>query len=345
MACHRHLKVPTPQQLLGQAGCHKGLRRGAERGESDMQVVELAAYGEPLQLVDRPQPEPGPGQVRVRVRAATVNPVDWLVAAGVLAQMTPHLSLPLVLGWDVVGDVVAVGEGVEFPEGQLVAAMLPWFATGEGAFAEAVVFDAGLAVPVPDGVDSVQAATVPLNGQTARQALDLLAPQPGQRVLVTGASGAVGGFVVQMAAGAGVRVVAVASVGDESRVRGLGAEQVLTRAGDVLALAREAAPDGFDGVLDAVPVGPQMIGAVRDGGAFVTVLDMTIPAAERGVRVEKVSASPKPEQLAELLQDLAAGRLVTSVAQQLPLADAGKALEVASGGGLRGKVVLVVPAG
>lgn len=306
-----------------------------------MYAMELDHFGGDVRAVERPEPQPGPGQLRIRVRAATVNPVDWLNAGGVLAGMAPHIPLPLVLGWDAVGEVDAVGAGVDLPVGATVAAMSPWFDRGNGTFAEAVVLDTASVAPVPAGVDAVDAATVPLNGLTARQAVDLVAARPGQRLLVSGASGAVGGFAVQLAAARGIEVVAVASYGDEERVRALGASTVVARTDDLVAAVRAVAPDGVDAVLDTVPVGPQLIGAVRDGGSFVTVLDPAIPAAERGVRVAKVSVSPDPAQLAELLADLAAGRLTTAAAQQMPLKEAGKALEVAAAGGRRGKVVLV----
>jgi len=281
------------------------------------------------------------GQVRVRVLAATVNSVDLMTAGGVLASMTPHLELPLVLGWDVVGEVDAVGDGAQYQVGDRVAAMVPWFERGAGAYVEAVVLDEAWTAPLPAGADPVLAATVPLNGQTAHQAVDLLALEPGQQVLVTGASGGVGGFAVQLAAARGASVVAVASHGDEDRVRALGAARVLARSDDLLTAARQVVPAGFDAVLDAVPVGPQLVDAVRDGGIFVTVLDPAAPAEERGVRVAKVSVRPDRAQLARLLIDLAAGRLTTTVAQTLPLVEAAEAHELVAGGGLRGKVVLV----
>jgi NADPH2:quinone reductase len=306
-----------------------------------MRAVQLEEFGSPVRVVERPERQPGAGQVRVRVVAATVNPVDWLTASGVLAGMASHLPMPLALGWDVAGEIDAVGDGTPFEVGQQVAAMSPWFERGIGTFADAVVLDAGWVAPVPAGVDPVLAATVPLNGQTARQAVDLLAVAPGQRVLVTGAGGGVGGFAVQLLSAAGAHVVGVASRSNADRVRALGAAQVLPRSDDQVSTARELRPEGFDAVLDAVPVGPQLIEAARDGGTFVTVLDPAVPATQRGVRVDKVSVTPRPEQLTQLLEDLAAGRLVTAVAQQVPLADAPKAFELAAGGGLRGKVVLV----
>lgn len=306
-----------------------------------MYAMELDRIGGSLQAVQRPDPQPGPGQVRIRVRAATVNPVDWLVAGGVLASMTGHLPFPLVLGWDAVGEVDAVGDGAGIAVGTTVAAMSPWFDGGVGTFADTVVLDATSVAPLPDDVDPVEAATLPLNGLTARQALDLAGPRPGQRLLVTGASGGVGGFAVQLAAARGASVVAVASYGDEERVRSFGATEVLPRGDDLVGAVRRLLPDGVDAVLDAVPVGPPLIGAVRDGGTFVTVLDPATPAPERGIRVGKVSARPDSGQLGELLAALAAGRLRTAIAHRLPLVEAGKALDLAAAGGLRGKVVLL----
>jgi len=306
-----------------------------------MQVMELAAYGQPLQLTERDAPEPGPGQLRVRALARTVNPADWLTAAGVLAAMTPHLHLPLVLGWDVVGEVEAVGDGTPFQPGDRVAALVPWFERGAGTYADAVLLEADEVAALPAEVDPVLAATVPLNGLTAAQAVDLLRLQPGQTVLITGASGAGGRFAVQTAAAQGAHVIAAASHADQDRVRALGATEVLPRTEDLVGAVRQVMTGGVDAVLDAVPIGPQLIAAVRDSGVFVTVLDSAIPDAERGVRVAKVSVVPDASRLAGLLDDLAAGRITTSVAQTLPLSEAAKALEVASGGGLRGKVVLV----
>ncbi len=171
--------------------------------------------------------------------------------------------------------------------------------------------------------------------------MDLLQLRADQTVLITGAIGGVGGFAVQLAAAAGHHVIAVASRGDEERVRGLGAAEVLGRSDDLVADLLAGHPQGVDAVLDAVPVGPQLIGAVRDGGAFVTTLDPAAPTAERRVRVAKVSVTPRPDQLTALLEAAAAGALQTAVALRMPLGQAQRALDAAAAGGLRGKVVLV----
>jgi NADPH:quinone reductase-like Zn-dependent oxidoreductase len=308
-----------------------------------MRVIEVREFGGPEVLVEveRPEPEPGPGQVAVRVRAAAVNPVDWFTRSGALAAVFPHPAPPLVLGWDLAGTVERDGGG--FTAGQRVAGMVPWFTVGRGTYAEVVVAEPEWLAPVPDGVDDVTAGALPLNALTARQALDLTAVPAGATLLVTGASGAVGGYAVQLAAAAGVEVLAVASDGDEEWVTGLGAKHVLARAGadDLAAAVRAVVAGGVDAVLDAAPVGPGLVAAVRDGGAFTAVLDATAPAAERGVRVAKVSVVPDAAALRELLAAAAAGALSVRVAGTRPLAGAAGAHERAAAGGLRGKLVLV----
>lgn len=309
-----------------------------------MRAIEAQAYGGPevLRTVERPEPRVGPGQVRVRVQAATVNPVDWLTRQGVLAAMAPQLQPPLVLGWDFAGVVETAAEGLRV--GQRVAGMVPWFAVGTGTYAELVLAEPGWLAPLPDGLDEVSAAALPLNALTARQALDLVGVLPGQTLLVTGASGAVGGCAVQLAAAAGAHVLAVASHGDEDHVVGLGAKHVLGRADParLAAAVRELAPSGVDAVLDAVPVGPPLIAAVRDAGVFVTVLEPAAPATERGVRVDKVSVTPDAQQLSKLLHALADGSLTSRIAETMPLTQAERAHERAAAGGLRGKIVLLV---
>jgi NADPH2:quinone reductase len=292
-----------------------------------MHVAEVSAFGGPeaLQLADRPDPEPAPGEVVVRIAAANVNPTDLATRAGV--HSPPGLTLPYVPGWDLAGTVDGTGERV--------VGMIPFSRIGGrvGAYAQAAAVDPGWLAPLPDGVDDVTAATLPLNALTARQALDLIGAPAGSTMLVTGASGAVGGFATELAAREGVLVLALASSDDEDWVASLGAHEVLPRGTDLARIGT------VDAVFDAIPLGPSSTACLRDGGTAVFTRP---PRAEpdRGMRFETVLVQPDPDALRSLAHDLAAGRLRTRVAEVVSLADAARAHALAEAGGLRGKVVL-----
>jgi NADPH2:quinone reductase len=311
-----------------------------------MRVVEVGEYGGPevLREAERPDPRPAAGRVRVRVAAATVNPVDLWTREGAVQAMTPGLTPPFVLGWDLAGTVLEDAAG--FRAGQRVVGMVPWFDVakdGIGTYAEITSAEPAWLAPVPDGVDLAAATTLGLNALTAAQALDLLGLPAGATVVVTGASGGVGGFAVELAAAAGAHVIAVAGgPDDESHLAGIGAKQVLPRTApeDLAAAVRAVHPGGVDAVLDATPLGPPAIGAVRDGGRFVGTTAPAVPAAERGIEVRRVETVPDGTRLAELAADLAAGRLTARVAATFPLARAAEAHRRAGTRGQRGKVVL-----
>jgi NADPH2:quinone reductase len=284
--------------------------------EAVMRVIEVPRFGGPevLTLVDRPEPVVAENEVLVRVRASTINPVDRAVRAGRI----PNLAAPVVLGWDFAGTV----------DGRPVVGMVPWFVARRGTNAEFVAVRPEWFVPLPEGVDPVAAATVPLSGQTAKQALDLLGVQPGQSLLITGAGGAVGGFAVQLASAAGVHVTAMAS--DAEYVSSLGAKSVIGR-GDI---------DGqFDAVLDAGIAGPGLITAVRAGGVFVAVNAAAKPTPDRDIRVDQVQVKPDRDALDTLIAAYAAGRLQSRLADAVPASDAVEAHRRADTG-IRGKLVL-----
>ncbi len=214
--------------------------------------------------------------------------------------------------------------------------MIPWVRIGGrvGAYAEAAAVEPDWLAPLPDGIDHPTGATLPLNALTARQGLDLLAAAAGSRLLVTGASGAVGGYATQLAARDGLHVIATASDGDEDWVAGLGAEEVLPRDADLGDL------EPVDAVFDAVPLGPPATAPLRDAGAVLfTRSPQDFEAASR-LRVETLLAETDPEALRSLAADLGAGRLRTRVAETLDLAQAAEAHRRVEAGGLRGKLVL-----
>ncbi len=303
-----------------------------------MVVAEVTAYGGPevIRVAERPEPSAGPGEVVVRVRAANVNPTDLGARTGRGPRGVPEP--PFVLGWDLAGEITATGDGVdEFAAGDRVVGMIHWYDQrgSVGAYAESVAVRAGWLVPLPGELDDATACTIPLNALTARQGLDLLEPAPESELLVTGASGGVGGFAVQLAVAAGHRVIALAGRDDEAWVEGLGAAVVLGRDADLETIG----PCGA--VFDAVPLGKPALAAVRDGGRVVTTRRTPEADPARRLRQRSFLIEPDREALRALIAQVAGGRLRTRVAQALPLAQAERAHRLVEGGGLRGKVVLV----
>jgi NADPH:quinone reductase len=303
-----------------------------------MRAVAVTALGGPevLQVVERPDPVPAAGEVLVRVRAACVNPAD--IGARVGQIPGGPVPPPYLLGWDIAGEVVQVGTGVtDLGVGQSVVGMIPWHLTrgAVGGYVQFVAADAEWLVPAPAGLDPVVASTVPLNALTAHRALDIMALSQPTTVLVTGASGAVGGFAAQLAVRAGHRVLASATHDDEEWVRGLGVDTVIPRSADL------AATGPVPAVLDAVPVGEPAGAAVADGGVLVTTRPTPPVDPARGVRQEIVMVRPDRPALRALVEAVADGRLRIRVAAALPLTEAAEAHRRFEAGGLRGKLVLV----
>jgi NADPH:quinone reductase-like Zn-dependent oxidoreductase len=306
-------------------------------------VVDEPGGPEAAVLVEVSVPEPGPGQVRIRVRAAGVNPVDGFVRSGGAAAAGLVAARDrLGLGWDVAGEVDAVGPGVAgFAVGDVVVGISDRLDVPTAGYAEAIVLDADSVAAAPAGWSAPEAATLPLNALTAAQALDVLALPPGATLLVTGAAGAVGGYAVELAVTAGVRVVAVAGPDDEELVRGFGAEWFVPRTVERMGAAvRALVPGGVDGVLDAAVVGVAAHDALRAGGAFVSVNLGSAPPPLRGTRVAKVAIRADGAQLARLSALAGEGRLTPRVADVLPLAEAADAHRRLAEGGLRGRLVL-----
>jgi NADPH:quinone reductase len=301
--------------------------------------VIAAALGGPevLQVTELPDPEAGPGQVVVRIRAVCVHPADVAATTGRIPR-GPVLP-PFLPGWDIAGDVASVGpETAEFRVGDRVVGMIPWYLTrgAPGGYAEFVAADAGWLVPLPDGLDFVPAASVPLNAHQGLALVSLAMLPAASSILVTGASGGVGGFVTQLAAQDGFRVVAQASNGDEEWVRSLGAHEVISRSADLAMVGPVAA------VFDAVPVGEVAAAAVENGGVAVSTRPTPTIVPARNVRQDLQLIRLDRSLLADLVGRVAAGRLRTRVAATMPLTEAAEAHRRVLAGGLRGKLVLTV---
>ncbi|RJK95989.1 NADP-dependent oxidoreductase [Vallicoccus soli] len=310
-----------------------------------MKAVRFHEYGDPgvLRYEDVDVPVPGPGQVRVRVAGTSFNGVDGNIRAGLMQGPMP-LTLPHVPGVDVAGTVDALGEGVTgLTVGDDVVGFLPFVA--DGAAAEHVLVAADGLARAPRSIPLADAAALPVVGLTAWQALvDHARLQPGQRVLVNGAGGAVGGYAVQLAKAAGAHVVATASPRSADRVRAAGADEVVDRtATDVAAVV-----EPVDVLLNLAPIDPErfteLAGLVRDGGVVVsTTVWMPAPGDERrGVRAVDLYVRSDVDQLDELVARVDRGELTVDVAERVPLAELARLHERAAAGEVSGKVVVVV---
>ncbi|HEU4840105.1 MAG TPA: NADP-dependent oxidoreductase [Ilumatobacteraceae bacterium] len=294
-------------------------------------VVRVPGGPDSIEIIDVPVVDPGPGQVRVAIAAAPVNPVDLAVARGVFHSMGLVAQPEWTgLGWDFAGTVVATGDGVDLAVGDRVAGLVAGFDRDFGTYAEQLVVAAGDLAVVPDGLDLVAASTVPLNGLAAAQLVDLLgdAPADGDRLLVTGAAGAVGAYVTALAPARGWRVTGLARAADEPLVRSLGAE-----------LTTEA-ERGWDAVADGAAMQDRAVALVRDEGRFVGVQPSAEPPAERGITVVAVVAHPDGPRLADLLCRTASGELPARVHAVVPLDHVADAHRAVARGGVRGRYVL-----
>jgi len=292
-------------------------------------VVRTPGGPDSIEIIDVPVVEAGPGQVRVEIAGAAVNPADLATADGLfhrlgLVDQPDHTGL----GWDFAGTVTAAGPGVDLGVGSRVAGLVAGFDRDFGTFAEQLVVPAGDVALVPDGLDLITAAAVPLNGLAASQMADLLGDGGGGRLLVTGAAGALGADVIALARDRGWRVTGLARAEDEELVRGLGAD-----------FTAHAVP-GWDAVGDAAALQEQAVALVRDGGLFVGVQPGAEPAGERGVAVRVVVAEPDGARLAPLLDAAARGHLPVRVHEVVPLDRVAAAHRAVAKGGVRGKYVL-----
>lgn len=295
-------------------------------------VVRVPAGPRSIELVDVPVAEPGPEQIRVKIAAAGVNPVDLGVAGGIFHRLglveQPEYT---GLGWDFAGTVDAAGPGVELPVGTRVAGFVDGFDRDHGSHAEHLLVSPAQVAVVPDGLDLVEAAAVPLTATAAAQLVGLLgeAPGEGRRLLVTGAAGAVGAHVAALARDSGWQVTGLARAADEPFVRGLGVDFATGPGRD------------WDAVADAGALQEPALRAVRDGGRFVGVQPASRLPEERGITVEVLFARPDGPLLTRLLERVATGDLPARVHAVTPLAEAADAYQAMATGGIRGRIVLV----
>jgi NADPH:quinone reductase-like Zn-dependent oxidoreductase len=306
-----------------------------------IKAARVKAYGGSEQFSYDTVPEPiaGPGEILVKVAAAAINPVDAKLRAGHLSLFMP-LEFPAQLGGDVSGTVEAVGEGVtSLKVGDRVAGMIN--PMRNGAYAEKIVAPAGAFVVIPDGLDLVNAAALPMGALTGIQLIELgVKASKGQRILVTGAAGSVGRAAIYTAAALGAEVFA--------GVRGsaLGSLTGLPVSGIVdLANADEVAAAGpFDAIADTVGgrLAERLTKHVRPGGVLASVVSPApLPPVDSPVTAAPVWVSFDGPRLSKFLKDFVQYGWSLPIAHRLALADAAKGHALIDAGGVGGKILLV----
>ncbi|PJG46109.1 alcohol dehydrogenase [Sphingobium sp. LB126] len=298
-----------------------------------MKAIVINRHGGPevLEPADLPPPQPQPGEALVRILAAAVNPADGKWRAGLFESFAP-VGFPHILGYDVAGEVIG-GEG--FAPGARVFGMLDPFR--KGGYAEQVAVAADHLALVPDGLDLPTAAAIPTAGLTGLQMVERgLDLQAGQRLMLTGALGAVGRFALFAAKERGAHVTAAVRAAHVEAVRALGAD-------DVIALGEEdwtGAP--FDHVIDTV--GGEAVGALcrrlKPGGRVLTAATTPIPRDGLPSAPEFFAVVPSGADAARLAAAVAQGRIAVPIARILPLDQAAAAQRLVDAGGLNGKVIL-----
>jgi NADPH:quinone reductase-like Zn-dependent oxidoreductase len=301
-----------------------------------MRAVLLHGYGGPEELVyeEAPDPVAGDGQVLVRIAASSVNPIDFKMRRGLVKDRFP-LELPAILGRDISGIVRSVGEHVDgFKPGDKVMAV------GSKAYAELAVVDAKYLALVPEKLDLVHAAALPLVTLTGDQLITQgVKIQAGQTVLVSGALGGVGRSAVWAAKKAGAVVIAGVRRSQLKEAAALGADQVLAL-DDPSAMEKV----GFlDAVADTVngETAQMLLGKVKPGGVFASVVGPPANAKMHPtVKIEAIMSKPDAGMLRAMAEDVAEGRFKIPIDRMVPLSDAGKA-QAAAEKGAAGKILLL----
>jgi NADPH:quinone reductase-like Zn-dependent oxidoreductase len=304
-----------------------------------MRAAILTAYGDvdKIELRDVPEPLVEPNAIKVRVAAAGINPVDWKMRAGAAKGMMPH-GVPAILGRDASGEVVEVGAAIlngaaAFKVGARVMGLV------NEAYAEFVVASTDAWATVPDGLDLVEAAALPLVLLTGTQLIDeAVRPREGDVLLVTGAVGGVGRAAVHAARASGAQVWAGVRTTQRAAAAELGAHGVVALDDDS-DIARLPRLDGIADTLGGATI-QKLLVKVKPKGTVGSVVGEPAGARDHGLIVQAMMAHPDGKRLAALAQAVAERKLLVPIARTFPLARVREAQRLAEKGGAGGKVLL-----
>ncbi|MFG2284607.1 NADP-dependent oxidoreductase [Streptomyces sp. NPDC048595] len=313
-----------------------------------MRAVAVNAFGAQPQLMELPQPDPGPGEVLVRLSAAGLNPIDWKLADGMFGDAV-QASFPLVLGSDGAGEVLAIGTGVRrFTVGDAVFGQFQRPEQGGGSYCELAIADEDRIAHAARSVTYATSAALPTAGMTAYNLVEETRIADGKRVLIVGATGGVGTFATQLAAGRGAEVIATARPAMAELMRNLGAAETVDHtAGPLADQVLAAHPDGVDVLIDMIS-GPAEFGeltrTVRDGGTAVSLIGSADAdeLTEHNLRGFNFVNRPSPQLLEILAGHVDAGRLTVLVGREVSLEEAPEVLAASRTGRAQGKTVLAI---
>jgi NADPH:quinone reductase-like Zn-dependent oxidoreductase len=300
-----------------------------------MKAIVVHEYGGPevLKFEEYPDPVPGRGEVLVRIAAASVNPIDYKRRAGLTKDFYP-MQFPSLIGVDMSGTVVKVGPGVEdFTDGNRV------FAMADNTYAELCVVKAGVLADIPEGLDLVEAAALPLVTTTGNQLASATGAKTGQTVMVVGAVGNVGRSAVFTAKHLGATVIAGVLKRQMDEAETVGADQLVATDDD--AAIANLAP--LVAVADTVggKLAEKLIAKVKPGGVFASVAGAPQNAANYpSVKVATVFSKFDRDTLQFMAEAVRDGKLIIPISLRLPLSEAAKAHALAEKGGI-GKILLV----
>ncbi|MET9957292.1 NADP-dependent oxidoreductase [Streptomyces sp. NPDC006339] len=314
-----------------------------------MRALNVSEPGAQPAVSDLPVPEVTDGHVLIRVRNAALNAVDNALASGMMAEMMPH-AYPLVLGRDASGVVEVVGAGVDHLAAgdEVFGHVLLVPPVQAGTLAEYALLPTASVAAKPAGLDFATAAAPPLAGTAAYASVEALDVQPGQVVLVVGATGGVGSYAVQLLAARGATVVATGTPADADRLTGLGAATVVDHTAATLVADQVTAayPDGVDGLIDLVSRSAEglPLSALRKGGKVASTLNAADEQAlaAAGLTGSNIMATPVREVIEPLAALAAEGTVKADIATVLPLERAAEGLATLAAGHARGKIIVNV---
>jgi NADPH:quinone reductase-like Zn-dependent oxidoreductase len=313
-----------------------------------MRVIGLKRYGGPEELVavDLPEPHAAAGEVRIAVRAAGVNPVDAIIRSGSFGGNDGDIATAVVPGTDVAGVIDELGpDQPEHFDLRIGDAVIGFVAPSgaHGGYSESIVLPSESVTALPTPGDFVAGAAFLSNALTAEIALEALALEPGSVLAVTGATGAVGGYLVELAAQRGLVVIADARPDEVDAVRAFGARHVLDRDGDFAAGVRAlTAGRGADALADPAVRGAEVLEAVADGGQVAFFLPTDLEPG-RDIRVFSsyvMKSNCRHDAIEGVAGRVRRGDLTVRVADTLPADQASSAHRRMEQGGFRGRLVL-----